>query len=205
MNPNDPGEFGPGGWLTPVADEFLKAYEASLPPDVRAACHVNPEADRFDALRALAIAGAVIDVPIMLWMWHPYWTMLNRASRGWSWVPSALMGGSGEGGGSGPVPVGAVRVIDPSDRSQWPAPFTPAVPPPAQGSNYVGARNPVWDMLGLGLGYNANKDVVRLNPAPGESRYMLSNGQEHPEDGATFVFRVQRTMIGESYFFTLKS
>ena len=198
MSASDPGVFGPGGWLSPIADEFLQAYRVALQPEVLTACLIAKEAERTEALKTLAFAGAVIDVPIMVWLWHPYWTMLSRAYLGLTWVPSALMDSSG--GGSGPVPPGAVKVIDPRDRAQWPASFNPPAPPPVSGNDLVGKRNPVWDWQGLGLGYDPGKDI--RNP---DGTYKLADGQEHSEDGATFVFHIRQLMIGQSYFFTLKA
>lgn len=200
-------------WNDPIEQEFNAAYLASLPSPVAEALKLK-NGDRLDALQSLAAQGFIIDFPIMAWKFPPYFVMLQRHLGGMTWVPNAMQQPLGQTGSSiglpgatlpgqtpyDPLnpPPGSIKVIDPRDRAQWPKPFTVPPPPPVAGINIVGERNPVWDQYGYGLGYNPGPDAVK------DGKYVLPVGGEVTEDGATFIFRVVRPMIGEYYFFTLK-
>jgi hypothetical protein len=198
-------------WLTPFAEEYRAAYEASLPPEVLAACKINDEHERTAALKNLAISQPFpIDVPIMAWRWHPYVTMAARWAYGYTWVPSALqpvieLGPGFSMPGMKPYdpdnpPVGSIKVINPADRAQWPAPFNPPVAPPARGTDLVGELNPVLTGMFSRYGqcYNANRDAV----GP-DGQFVVGKDQPHHEDGHTFTFRVENVGIGQVWFFSL--
>lgn len=126
MNPSDPGDFSVKSWLE-IGNDFLKAYYASLHPKLREILkRQQSSAAREAQLRDLAIAeGVAIDRQIMIDLWHPYWTMLNRFNLGIEAVGSAY--------GSG-----AIRVVDPRDPSQWPAPYPE---PPRDATDWVSSSN----------------------------------------------------------------
>lgn len=117
---------GPGGWLTPIADEFLKAYYASLPSVIREILRKDQSSDaRERELRAASLTtGTPIDRQIMIDLWHPYWTMLNRFQLGFRVV--------------GSVGNGTIDVIDPRDRASWPAPYPEA---PKDPTDWVSSSN----------------------------------------------------------------
>jgi hypothetical protein len=65
-------------------------YWAAQPPAVRKLHSAPLEADRLSEARALAAAGHIIDVPIMVFGFDPDRMMEVRENLGFLWVPSAL-------------------------------------------------------------------------------------------------------------------
>ena len=93
---------------------FDAAYWASQPPEVQA-LETMDAADRATQAAALATAGYIIDVPIMVWGWDPYLVMTEREQFGYTWVPSALQ-----------PPI----AIAPGMSEQGVTPYNPNQPPP---------------------------------------------------------------------------
>jgi len=76
----------------PTQAAFDAAYEASLNTQQLSLLKLGQAADPTTTIvaQALATSGVVVDVPVMVWAWDPYFTMLLRAQEGYAWVPSAL-------------------------------------------------------------------------------------------------------------------
>ena len=74
---------------------FNTAYYLSLSPAqssiVKAAQTNNSRL--YDLANAAVKNGVIVDLPIMVWNWNPYQTMLSRQNFGYTWVPSAGMQG----------------------------------------------------------------------------------------------------------------
>lgn len=106
---------------TPAANDWaLNVYWPHFPPEVRALRTMpqsNPDEIAAKGLYALQLSdnGFDIDVPIMVWDFHPYYTMYIRMFHGYA---QACLYGNGK-----PIRVS----IDPKD---YP-PFDPPPPPPA--------------------------------------------------------------------------
>ena len=70
---------------------FDAAYNAWLPPAVAALSTMDPSQGARQAQAAtLAAQGYFIDVPINVWGWDPYLTMLQRQIDGYATYPDAL-------------------------------------------------------------------------------------------------------------------
>ncbi|WP_321471178.1 hypothetical protein [uncultured Paludibaculum sp.] len=63
---------------------FDAAYWAHQPPAVRA---IQTATNQGQLATELTEKGFQVDVPIMVWGWSPYFTMLYRTQYGYTWVP----------------------------------------------------------------------------------------------------------------------
>ena len=69
--------------------------------------------DRIEAARKLALTGAIVDVPVDVWLWDAEKTMNQRRIYGYRWVPNAIMPNITVAPNiqpQGPPPVGAILV-----------------------------------------------------------------------------------------------
>lgn len=127
----------------PEATLTTEGYWLAQDPKIRALRQMITQVggERDAAALKLAQQGFLIDVPIHVWNWEPVGTMLVRQHQGFTWVPSGLQA---PGGGSGPVPPGAIKVS--IDAKDYP-PFDPPPPPPTPPQDLIGIRwgEGTWD------------------------------------------------------------
>jgi hypothetical protein len=126
--------------------QFNDAYWLHQPPEVRVLRGI-PEQESAQLVQELATKYS-IDVPIMVWGWDPYKTMIYRQGYGYKWVPAF---------GQPPVSV-APGLTFPNDQGLQPydpdnppagsikvstdiadySPFDGVVAPPTKPSSHVG-------------------------------------------------------------------
>jgi hypothetical protein len=190
-----PPTGAPQSNLTPQ-QIFNAAYWAHQPPAVQALRGMD-EAAREAAAMKLATQGYQIDVPIMVWGWDPYQTMLMRQQFGYTWVPSALMPPVEMAPGlqqAGRVPYdptnppfGAIIVsINPADYPPHDPPPPPPVPPTAP-TSLVG--------MSEGAGYYSAYPAALA---------QLKDGDAYTSDPrGAFTFHVSALPMGVVFYFTL--
>lgn len=172
-------------------------YWKSLPLAVqRLNPRTNPEmrdeSARVALAQQLAESGYLIDVPIMVWGWHAYWTMLIRMEQGFTWVPSANMPNIPVGPGlnfpglpaydpNNPPP-GSIRVT-----LDWAEPKPD--PPPLPETALVGIEQ--FDLRSQGGPWRyASTEKGNGKPA----------GFSTEQAGGTFTKRIDRTLMGASHW-----
>ncbi len=175
-------------------------YWANQPPAVRALRNLSPE-DVGGAAKQLSDQGFLIDVPIMVYQWDPVTVMGLRRVWGYTWVPS---------GAQANVPVVPGLVVpgmpeyDPKnapansikvsiDAADYP-PFDPPPPPlPPPSTALVGTR--IW----------ANVFTFAPGARDVQGNFMVNDGQQITQDGASYVAHRSTTLMGETLYFTRTS
>lgn len=164
---------------------FDTAYWLSLPPEVRALKDVPDVGKSAELVQDLVQKGFTIDVPIQVWNWSPWKTMLLRESYGYTWVASA--------GQPPPLvaprtdfpndigitrydpdnpPAGSIRVS--TNIADYPPFDPPAPPPPVTTGTYVG-----YDMGGgffVSRAGDPAKDGDIVTEARGTFRFRQAPG-----------------------------
>lgn len=171
-------QFFPNSTLT------NEIYQASKPPAVRA-LYALPSGEARDTLaHQLAAQGYLLDVPIDVWNWDAVTTMGVRQQLGFKWVPSALQAPLDGAIGSGPVPLGAIRVS--TNAADYP-PFDPPVVPVVH-TNVVG--------------YNVFGNVYTYGPgAVVNGKYVVADGQIVSQDGVQYRAKVSTGLMGVTVYF----
>lgn len=169
-----------------VTAPFDKAYWLAQPPDVQALQGISDETARETQAKVLALAGRKIDVPIMVWLWDPYLTMLQRQNFGYTWVPSGLQPNI-------PVVPGAVLPGFPSyDPNNPPAGSIIVSTNIADYPPYAVAPPPVPDSALPIVGPLIFDNIYAYGPgvwttAPGPKTWNVIQGQIVNQDGVNYV------------------
>lgn len=189
------------GIPTSITQPFDTAYWLSFPPEVQALQSLSAGSqERETAAEAVALAGkAYIDVPIHVWGWSPYLTMLIRQSAGYTWIPNALQANvptvpGADLPGLTPYdpknpPPGSIKVS--TNIADFP-PFTPQLPTtPATSEPLVGAL-----MFGNVYAYGPG---VWSSTTP--KVWIVTNGQLVQQDGSTYKAVVNTGFMGPQLHF----
>src|SRR5262249_36159007 len=135
--------------------------------------------------QSLAQAGYILDVPIDVWNWDPVTTMAIRTQLGFTWVPSALQAPLNGAIGTGPVPLGAIRVS--VNAADYP-PFDPPTPPTPPPTKLVGDVT-FGNIYTYGPGAVAN------------GQYVVTDGQIVEQAGVHYKAHVSKSLIGVTVSF----
>lgn len=184
-----------------VWEPFENAYWLSKMPSIQA-LRTMPTAgpSREQAAQALAVAGAIIDVPIMVWGWPALQTMIIRENSGYTWVPNGMqpnvptvpnadLPGLPAYDPNNPPP-GSIKVS--TNLADYPPYVTPA-PVPAQ---------PVLPIVGqflFGNLYTYGPGVWSSGPGP--KTWTVVNGQMITQDGSTYKALFVETLTGMALYF----
>jgi hypothetical protein len=160
-----------------TAEQFDDLYWNHQPPEVRKLRLFTEQSEAM--ARDLAKQGFLIDVPIMVWGWRPFFTMDYRRMLGFQWCPSALME---PGCGVGAPPAGAFKVsIDPADYPPF-ADVAAQAASPVGAVSYFGFYLPSKSDPGMPEGSEVDeprghfrKIIVRTNPAAGPGHNPFNN------------------------------
>jgi hypothetical protein len=150
-------------------------YWLAQPTAIRALRQMPSGPERDEKALALAQAGYIVDVPIMVWNWDAVSTMGVRQQLGFAWVPSAFQAPlSGMPGTSLPIPPGAIKVS--TNAADYP-PFDPPAPPQIPATNVIG-----WQVFGK---------VYTFGPgALANGKPMVTDGQVVTQDGIQYSAHV---------------
>ena len=165
-------------------------YWAAQTPAVQALQQISDESARNAAAMELAVQGALIDVPIMVWNYDAEFTMNMRQSLGFAYVPSGFATVEPPPGVAGP---GMIKVsTDATDYPAYVAPAPVVVPPATDG--YVGPS--------AGSGYfgvsDAGKAAFTSGTLSNNTLYTAPSGHTYQFFGATTPFGFQGYFIEKS-------
>jgi hypothetical protein len=181
---------------------FNAAYWASKSPAVRKAAELGIPG-RADAMTALAQSGLAIDRQIDIMGYDAYETMLTRRLYGYTWVPSALqmitfpppgfaLPGQTPYDPERP-PAGSVLVHDPNtfDIGAWYPPFDPPAP--------LASPDPSPAMIDFSQPWPEKNGWFST-----QAGNAVPAGQEHDEDGKTYLKIVMPWPFGAYHGWRLK-